>query len=270
MTNQANMNEPSVIPKTRVRNKPSSLLKELIDLVNLVPPRTKMPSKEEIFVECGLATIQRQEAEGKELDVVHYRRLFNAGQRIRAIIAPYPELTEILEGRKKSVFFFSQSPLTIHYQYKIFLSYRDLLRRVAEGVTMLKTHGYTEDLSQVLGKNTYTDQIFFDDDDFAMTGFFSLTVEEGKFSFWIPPFIQAFSPEQEAERLSICPNCERIYWKYRANAQTCSKECSGEYRFKKWLSNPENKEQFLKNKKAKYHQNKKSERFPSRIRKEIK
>lgn len=94
-------------------------------------------------------------------------------------------------------------------------------------------------------------------------------VVKGKFEFELDLLAQHLQG-MEAARLRYCLVCQSVFWAYDLRKIYCSRKCSNRFNQKKWYAKPDKKEQFLRNKKAEYHINKGSNRFPSRVKKDIK
>ena len=92
-------------------------------------------------------------------------------------------------------------------------------------------------------------------------------INNGRFSFELDLLAQHLQGIQVA-RLRYCLICQSVFWATDLRMKFCSSKCRNTKNFKEWLSNPDNKEQFLRNKKAEYHIKKDSNRFQSRVKKE--
>jgi hypothetical protein len=92
-------------------------------------------------------------------------------------------------------------------------------------------------------------------------------IDNGRFKFELDLLAQHLQ-DIEAARLRYCLVCQSVFWAYDLRKVYCSRKCSNRFSQKKWYAKPDNKEQFLRNKKAEYHINKGSNRFPSRVKKE--
>lgn len=93
-------------------------------------------------------------------------------------------------------------------------------------------------------------------------------IKNGTFDFE-PNLLQKLLQGLEVARLRFCGVCRSVFWAKDLRMKVCSRKCANSQNIKNWLSKPENKENFLRNKKAEYHKNKDSNRFPSRVKKEV-
>jgi hypothetical protein len=94
-------------------------------------------------------------------------------------------------------------------------------------------------------------------------------VRNGTFDFE-PNLLQKMLQGLEVTRLRYCDVCKSVFWAFDLRMTYCSSKCRNNKNFREWLSKPDNKELFLRNKKAEYHSRKGSNRFPSRVKKDNK
>lgn len=204
--------------------KPPKALEELIEIVNLVSPNVILPTEEQmnLLFEKKVS----DESITFENDTERFfEKLKFLDETMLEAISDYPQLKEFVlsEGEPLS-YYEPKTELLFHPKYRFFLNHRHLLKVLAQEA-MRYSKAEAEYASSKIK------------DEFKPFGYIPvgsnllqismpvIGIENGEFYFILNSFISALKGVK-ANRLRVCPICDRVFWAYRLSSYGCSKQHS--------------------------------------------
>ncbi len=211
-----------------------SKLDELIKIYNYAPKNAPLKSQQELEKEAKEATKQYDHKWSTEGRVRTASFLDNATVEQSE---NYPKLKECIANQ--ALFGWCNEKRVIYFQ---FLDFRTAFNQLLENADMVFRRGYS-------------DTAWIDSNRTIVFGF----SDDGKYQAKSVPGVGDLFAEAlegvDLRRLLRCPVCDEIFWAVDLRQKYCSSQCRNNKNFRKWLSNPVNKDTFLSAKKASYKKN---------------